>query len=116
MDKTIIGNGGKLPDTHIADLDFGIDKESLLKMWEMIQPKFNEELSKRFGKCVIYGTSPEEESNSEWFKDLFMNPEAFNTVPIEDVWNDETIRTEYTVTNSGTTSKIYFKPVNNKEQ
>ena len=81
--KTIIANGGKVPDTHIQDLDVNLTTESFLEIWEIIQPKFNEELAKRFSKCIIYCTMPIEESNNEWLKDLFYNPKSCELIPFD---------------------------------
>lgn len=59
---------------------------NLKTAWQVARPSI-EEGSETFGLMVAFGTGGEEGSEFEGLRDLFYEPEAYNCLPIENIWD-----------------------------
>jgi hypothetical protein len=61
--------------------------KDLIKSWIVARPSV-EAGSDTFGLMILYGTGGESDANFEGLKNIFYEPEAFNCLPIENIWDD----------------------------
>lgn len=65
--------GGRLPGAKTA--------------WQLARPSV-EIGSQTFGLMIIFGTGGEEGANFEGMREIFYEPEGYNCLPIENIWDD----------------------------
>jgi len=59
----------------------------LKESWQIARPSV-EEGNVAFGLMIAYGTGGTEDANYEGLKDLFYEPDAYNALPIQNIWDD----------------------------
>jgi len=59
----------------------------LKEAWQIARPSV-EDGNIAFGLMIAYGTGGTEDADYEGLKDLFYEPEAYNALPIQNIWDD----------------------------
>lgn len=61
--------------------------KDLVKSWIVARPSV-EQGANTVGLMIAFGTGGEEEANFEGLKSIFYEPEAYNCLPIENIWDE----------------------------
>lgn len=56
--------------------------------WQIARPSVEDTDHRAFGLMIAYGTGGTEEGDYEGLKDLFYEPEGYNCLPIENIWDE----------------------------
>ena len=62
----------------------------LKEAWQIARPSV-EDSTMAFGLMIAYGTGGTEDADYDGLKSLFYEPEAYNALPIENIWDDNAL-------------------------
>lgn len=60
---------------------------NLKEAWQITLPSVRQD-AEVFGQMIVFGTGGSKEQNFEGLKDLFYEPEAYECLPIENIWDE----------------------------
>lgn len=61
---------------------------NLKTAWQIAQPSVEDDDGKAYGLMIAFGTGGTEDANFEGLKDIFYEPNTYNCLPIENIWDD----------------------------
>lgn len=62
---------------------------NLKQAYQIARPSVENDDGSTFGNLLIYGTGGSEDTDFEGLKDMFYEPDSYNALPIENVWDGE---------------------------
>lgn len=61
---------------------------NLKAAWQIAQPSVEDSDGTAFGLMIAFGTGGTDDADYEGLKDLFYEPDAYNALPIENIWDE----------------------------
>lgn len=68
--------------------------KDIKQAWAVTQPSVETDDGKAFGLMCAFGTGGTEGSDFEGLKDMFYNPEGFNILPFDNIWDEKSENTK----------------------